>query len=70
MSHWTDIVDIVAGESFPAGLKSDGTVVYAGSIPNTEVIETWDNIVSIAGERIHLGGLRADGSARFTETQI
>lgn len=63
VSAWSNIVDIKAGYSFIAGLKSDGTVLVAqdeyGSVLDTSA---WTDIVKIDSWDSGLMGLKADGT--------
>lgn len=68
VNDWVNIVSIAASDDAVAGLKSDGSIVYAdnkGTIPflNTAL---WKDIVGIAlGDR-HFVGLKADGTVVAT----
>lgn len=66
-SGWTDIVDICAGWSSVAGLRSDGSVVISET-PATEAnmgavydTSTWFNIAQLSGLS-EMVGLRKDGT--------
>ena len=66
VSSWTNIVKVVAGATYTAGLKEDGTIVVAGSMfnegePCPFPISTWENIVDIGGAYAYLWGVTADG---------
>jgi hypothetical protein len=68
MSTWTDIVQIITSSFSPiVGIKSDGSVVAAWGIFNTNVecyedISTWTDIVSVEVSRWHIIGIKKDGS--------
>lgn len=54
---------IVAGREFSAALKSDGTVLYAGSPTSpTSLVTKWHDIVSLAGSYDHVAGVKRDGT--------
>ncbi len=65
VAHWSDIVDVAAGNYHNVGLKSDGTVVYAGSISEEEaaVLDSWTDIIAIDAAEFITVGLKADGTA-------
>ena len=59
VTGWSDIVDISAGSSFTAGLRSDGTVVLTDSDYD---ISGWENIVAVSTDTCRVLGLRIDGT--------
>lgn len=61
---WSDIVAVAAGYSHNVGLKSDGTVVFNGHIPDkaAEALATWENIVAIDAGYGTTVGLKEDGT--------
>ena len=74
LSGWTDIVDIQAGGTNVHGLKSDGTVVFAGLYP-TDITgaSNWTDIVQVSGNMTYeydahefIVGLRPDGTVIAT----
>ncbi len=69
VSSWTDIVAIAeCGVDDLAGLKSDGTVVVAGSSFEANKIDAsnWNNIIQITAGRGFLAGLKSDGTVVAT----
>ena len=66
VSAWRDIVDIVCGQSFTAGLKANGTVCYCGTVDAQGVdlhrCRQWNNIILLHANYSQLIGLRKDGS--------
>ena len=65
VEEWTDIVSIDAGFDHLFGLKSDGTVVFAGAKSYGEDwcdVSSWTDIVAIACGPHHVLGLRANGT--------
>lgn len=63
VEEWKDIVAVAAGWTFSAGLKSDGTVVVAGSLPlkGAEKVAEWTDIVAIEAGYF-LAGVKSDGT--------
>ena len=63
VSGWTDLISISVGRAHIVGLKSDGTVVAAGSNKNYECeVSEWTDIVAVeAGEGVTVG-LKSDGT--------
>lgn len=69
VSEWTDIVQIVGGSSFIAGLKSDGTVVIDGTFQgfmDSSFIQSWRNVVFISAGFRSLAAVKFDGSVFFS----
>lgn len=74
VDDWTDIVQVVSGDSTTFGLKADGTVLIAGKSIGYAGIgkwasfdtSTWTDIVSIAANSYQLVGLKPDGSIVWT----
>ncbi len=67
ISSWKNIVGIAVGNSFAAGLKSDGTVVVDGL--NADIlydVDEWKDIVSIESSGDELLGLKKDGTVLVT----
>lgn len=67
-NEWTDIVALAVSDDAVAGLKTDGSIVYADNKGTVPFINTslWKDTVGIAlGDR-HFAGLRADGSVVAT----
>lgn len=64
VSSWSDIVAVAAGYSHNVGLKRDGTVVYAGHVPEAaaEALPTWESIVAIDAGQLITVGLKEDGT--------
>lgn len=65
ISEWTDIVAVAAGHYVTYGVKSDGTVVYAGGKSYSNHFETvleWENIVTISADYLQVIGRCSDGS--------
>ena len=63
---WTDIAKLYSGLNSAAGLKTDGTVVYAGiNSFNLAEVEKWTDIIAIINERDPIIGLRKDGTVVF-----
>lgn len=62
--QWTNIVDVVAGQGYTLGLKSDGTCVIASIYNNGEMdsVSEWTDIVAISGSEFHVVGLKSDGT--------
>ena len=66
LRSWTDVTAIAAGRSHTVGLRSDGTVLYAGTYddgPYGKIhnLHRWKNVVAIAAGSLHTVGLTADG---------
>ena len=53
-----DIVDVIAGETYVIGLRSDGTVVVT---QKNWSVSWWTDIVALAAGDFFLMGLRSDG---------
>ncbi|RDU25046.1 RCC1 domain-containing protein [Anaerosacchariphilus polymeriproducens] len=65
--EWKNIVDIAAGEEHYAGLKSNGTVVAAGSNEDKQCdVEKWKNILAIYAGGYTTIGLKEDGTLIFS----
>jgi hypothetical protein len=65
-SGWSDIVSISADDFFTLGLKSDGSVVWAGQNIWCDSIKYWDNMKFITvggGSPGDIAGIRQDGKA-------
>ena len=64
---WTDIVAINAGDTQIVGLRSDGTVVAAGSDKNDQLnVGDWENIVAVSAGQFFTLGLMEDGTVIST----
>ena len=61
VSAWRGITAIAVGKYDVVGLKSNGTVVTAGS--SKYDTSQWSNIVAVSAGVFHIVGLKADGSA-------
>lgn len=61
LSEWTNLSAVAAGNTFSAGLRTDGTVVVAGLLQGKKEVERWKHIVEISGSEDSLYGLTADG---------
>jgi|GEM_PF-1780856 len=60
---WTDIVQVAGGDYHIVGLKSDRTVVAAGSNEYGQLdVDGWTNIFSIAAGYGHTVGVKFDGT--------
>lgn len=64
VSHWSDIIEIAGGGRFTIGLKSDGTVVSIGMLPNGAPfdISDWSDIAAISACDSNAIGVKNDGS--------
>lgn|GEM_PF-3363158 len=65
VNGWSDIVQVAAGYYFSAGLRSDGTVVFAGSDPeyiDAARIGSWRNIVQLSAQARTLIALDSFGN--------
>lgn len=51
---WTNVVQIVAGKDFVAGLGSNGSVYFAGNEDIEEEVLTWNNIKYIAAHEDYI----------------
>ena len=66
-AYWKDIVSIAVGNNGIAGLKADGTVVYAGDdTKGQEACLEWEDIIAIAMGDEYVVGLREDGAVVST----
>ena len=77
VSHWTDIVEVVAFRGCSIGLKADGTVVfnkgYEHHFPELKAAESWTDIISISPLDIYSGGLvglKSDGTVVTAENDL
>ena len=62
VSGWTDITDITVATGFAMGLKSDGTVVAAGSNGSNQLaVEDWKHIASISAGDLNSYGIQENG---------
>lgn len=75
IDSWTDIVAIAAGGMHAVGLRSDGTVVAAGSADGSQCdVGDWRNIIAIdanndSGTEFGLTiGVTSQGTIRYDET--
>ncbi len=57
---------ITGGYGYTAALKSDGTVLVAGELPNSECISEWKSVVAISAGFLHLVCLKSDGTVVAT----
>lgn len=63
LSIWSDIIDIAVGTTWVLGLKSDGSVVTAGTrCVGMNCIPSWTNIAAVSAGYSHAVGLRRDGT--------
>lgn len=62
VEQWTDLVAICAGDSFSAGLRTDGTVVAAGTATEQWDLSGWTDIRNLAAGSAFLVGIRSDGT--------
>ncbi len=60
---WRNIIAIAAGQTFTAGLKSNGRVVATDDDLD---IRTWRDIAAIAAGSFHIVGLKSDGTVVAT----
>lgn len=64
---WKDIVAIDAGDTQIVGLKSDGTVVSAGSEKEGQLnVDDWKDLVAVSAGQNFTCGLKADGTVVTT----
>lgn len=62
-TQWYDIVAVSAGVFHVLGLKTDGTVVAAGSDSSERnQVSQWKNIIAISAAQGHSLGLKSDGT--------
>lgn len=69
ISMWTDIVAVRCGANHIAGIRSDGTVVLAGSVsPNFKGmgVTDWTNVTDLTIDTTHVIALHGDGTATAT----
>lgn len=65
LDNWSEIMSISVCGHLVVGLKNDGTVIYAGKIPNSDYridTSTWEDIISISAGQQYIVGLRSNGS--------
>lgn len=66
LSTWEDIISISLKGHLAIGLKKDGTVVVAGSIPDYPdyYIDTslWNNIIAVSSGQQYIVGLQSNGT--------
>ena len=65
ISGYTDLVQVSAANSWLAGLKSDGSVIIAGT-SNYSTAKSWKNIRMIAAADTHIAGVNSDGTVSCT----
>lgn len=56
VTKWTDIVDVVCGNTYFAGLKKSGEVEIVSSSFNINEVKSWTNIIAIDGTNDYLIG--------------
>ncbi len=73
VSHWRDMVSVLATEHHTIGLREDGTVhvaekhtLFKGEYAKTFDTRKWQNMVAIAADDEHLVGLQANGRCQVT----
>ncbi|MCL2663901.1 MAG: hypothetical protein FWE83_11340 [Oscillospiraceae bacterium] len=68
ISDWcdNDIIEIVAGGYFTAGLKKNGKVVSTGGLSGNMDTSSWRDVVAIDAATYHLVGLKSDGTILVT----
>lgn len=60
---WNQVTDAVVGAEHTIGLRSDGTLLAAGSNANGQCeISTWTDVVSIAAGDYYTLGVKSDGT--------
>ena len=64
---WTNVVDVVAGDGYTVGLRSDGTVLYAGDdAAMARTLASWSGILRLEKKGwSYVVGYCADGSVRL-----
>ena len=63
VDEWTDIVQIVAGSDYTAGLKSDGTLMLSSKLESFyHDRKHFENVEELSGCLSHLVGLKSDGT--------
>lgn len=66
---WTDIADIKAGRDYILALRNDGTVYYSGESDEVKTaVESWHNVVAIAGDNVYAYGLTDEGRVLMAGT--
>lgn len=64
---WTDMIAVSAGDKHIVGLKSDGTVISAGSTKTERRnVNNWKNVVALSAGDSHTVALLSDGSVIAT----
>ena len=59
---WTDVTDITVSMGHVLGVKSDGTVVAAGSNGSNQLdTERWNHVVSVSAGDLTSFGIRENG---------
>lgn len=69
VSGWTNIISITAGNNHTIGLRSNGTLLVAGTNDYGDLNVTnppWDNIVEILSQYQHTVALKSDGTLAAT----
>lgn len=61
LSSWTDLVQISGGWGTVAGLRRDGTVLYADTQNGTKILDGWTDVVAV-GSYGYVMALRSDGT--------
>ena len=61
---WTHVVDVIAGNGYTVGLRSDGTALFAGDdVDMARALANWNGVVRMEKKGwAYLVGYRADGS--------
>ena len=64
VEEWNHVVSVIADYDLSLGLRSDGTVLYAGDVPSYQDVELWTDIVDIQTltGRGGVVGLKKDGT--------
>lgn len=61
---WTNVVDVIAGDGFTVGLRSDGTALFAGDDADmARALASWNGVVRMEKKGwSYVVGYRSDGS--------
>lgn len=66
IASWTDVIQIVAGDDFIAGLTKSGKIVTAGTAPD---IKDWSGVFQIVAKGSDMGAISKGNIARVTTTE-
>lgn len=67
---WTEITAIAASRGYTLGLCADGTICQAGTVPGSDAVSEWTDVIQLVSEDSFVAAVRRDGTILCTDPGI